>query len=114
MHLRAASDRGRVAFSDMSIKSLPSLAHALSVAPDLDAALVALGEALAESDRSAIVSVFRYDGRRDMLRERLTPVAERVVRSTVDTTVDHLPPAARPTPCALSRAANCGVFAQVT
>ena len=95
MHLRAASDRGRVAFSDMSIKSLPSLAHALSVAPDLDAALVALGEALAESDRSAIVSVFRYDGRRDMLRERLTPVAERVVRSTVDTTVDHLPPAAR-------------------
>ncbi|MCC7322568.1 MAG: hypothetical protein IT358_01965, partial [Gemmatimonadaceae bacterium] len=47
----------------MSIKSLPSLAHALSVAPDLDAALVALGEALAESDRSAIVSVFRYDGR---------------------------------------------------
>ncbi|MFN8667347.1 MAG: hypothetical protein U0164_09165 [Gemmatimonadaceae bacterium] len=79
----------------MSIKSLPSLAHALSVAPDLDAALVALGEALTEADRSALVSVFRYDGRREMLRERLTPAQERVVRATVDTTIDHLPPAAR-------------------
>lgn len=79
----------------MSIRSLPSLAHALSVAPDLDAALVALGEALAEADRSATVSVFRYDGRRDMLRERLTPAGDHVVRGTVDTTIDHLPPAAR-------------------
>ncbi len=79
----------------MSIKSLPSLAHALSVAPDLDAALVALGEALVESDRSAVIALFRYDGRRDMLRERLTPTGDRVQRATVDTTTDHLPPAAR-------------------
>ncbi len=79
----------------MSIRTLPSLAHALSVAPDLDAALVALGEALVESDRSAVVALFRYDGRRDMLRERLTPSGSQVIRATVDTTVDHLPPAAR-------------------
>lgn len=79
----------------MSIRSLPSLAHALGVAPDLDAALVALGEALAEADRSALVSLFRYDGRRDMLRERLTPTGDHVVRGTVDTTIDHLPSAAR-------------------
>ena len=79
----------------MSIRSLPSLAHALSVAPDLDASLVALGEALAEADRSALVSLFRYDGRRDMMRERLTPSGDHVVRGTVDTTIDHLPPAAR-------------------
>ncbi len=79
----------------MSTRSLPSLAHALSVAPDLDAALVALGEALFESDRSAIIGVFRYDGRRDMLRERLTPSGGTVLRATVDTTIDHLPPAAR-------------------
>jgi putative methionine-R-sulfoxide reductase with GAF domain len=79
----------------MSIKSLPSLAHALSVAPDLDAALVALGESLVESDRSAVIALFRYDGRRDMLRERLTPTGDRVQRAMVDTTIDHLPPAAR-------------------
>ncbi len=79
----------------MSTRSLPALAHALSVAPDLDAALVALGDSLAESDRSATVGLLRYDGRRDMLRERLTPTSGSVVRSTVDTTIDHLPPAAR-------------------
>ena len=79
----------------MSTRSLPALAHALSVAPDLDAALVALGESLAESDRSATLGLLRYDARRDMLRERLTPAAGQVVRATVDTTIDHLPPAAR-------------------
>ncbi|MEO7965132.1 MAG: GAF domain-containing protein [Gemmatimonadaceae bacterium] len=79
----------------MSTRSLPALAHALSVAPDLDAALVALGDSLAESDRSATVGLLRYDGRRDMLRERLTPSAGQVIRATVDTTIDHLPPAAR-------------------
>ncbi|MEO6444626.1 MAG: GAF domain-containing protein [Gemmatimonadaceae bacterium] len=79
----------------MSTRSLPSLAHALSVAPDLDAALVALGEALAEADRSAMVGVFPYDGRRDMLRERMTPSGGVVQRVTVDTTIDHLPPGAR-------------------
>ena len=79
----------------MTTRSLPSLAHALSVAPDLDASLVALGESLAEADRSAVIGLFRYDGRRSMLRERLTPVDGVVTRATVDTTVDHLPPAAR-------------------
>ena len=79
----------------MSTRSLPALAHALSVAPDLDAALVALGESLAESDRTATVGLLRYDARRDMLRERLTPAAGQVIRATVDTTIDHLPPAAR-------------------
>jgi GAF domain len=79
----------------MSTRSLPALAHALGVAPDLDAALVALGEALTEADRSATIGLLRYDGRREMLRERLTPNGGQVVRSTVDTTFDHLPPAAR-------------------
>ena len=67
--------KGAAPLPFMSTRSLPSLAHALSVAPDLDAALVALGEALSESDRSAIVGVFRYDGRRDMLRERLRAIS---------------------------------------
>jgi hypothetical protein len=75
----------------MTTRNLPSLAHALSVAPDLDAALVALGEALAEVDRTAQLGLLRYDGRREMLRERLTPTGGRVVRTPVDTTFDHLP-----------------------
>lgn len=75
----------------MSTRSLPSLAHALSVAPDLEAALVALGEAFTESDRTAVLGLLRYDGRRSILRDRLTPSGGSVVRSAVDTTIDHLP-----------------------
>jgi hypothetical protein len=75
----------------MTTRNLPSLAHALCVAPDLDAALVALGEALAEVDRTAQLGLLRYDGRREMLRERLTPSGGRVHRTPVDTTFDHLP-----------------------
>lgn len=76
-------------------RALPSLAHALAVAPDLNAALVALGEALMDSDRGAIVALLRYDGRREMLRERLTPAGSSVEAGTVDTTFDHLPPTVR-------------------
>ncbi len=79
----------------VATRSLPSLAHALAVSPDLDAALVALGEALADSDRSAVLGLLRYDGRREMLRERLTPIGDRVERAPVDTTFDHLPPSIR-------------------
>lgn len=79
----------------MSARPLPALAHALGVAPDLDAALVALGEALADSDRTAQLGVLRYDARRAMLRERLTPAGGQVVRATVDTTFDHLPSTVR-------------------
>jgi putative methionine-R-sulfoxide reductase with GAF domain len=75
----------------MSQRALISLAHALGVAPDLDAALVALGEALAEHDRSALVGLFHYDGRREMLRERLTPTSGHIRRASIDTTFDHLP-----------------------
>ena len=79
----------------MPPRTLASLAHALSVAPDLDAALVALGEGLAEIDRSAHVALLRYEGRREMLAERLTPSGGSVVRSPVETTFDHLPGAVR-------------------
>ena len=75
----------------MSTRNLPSLAHALSVAPDLDASLVALGEALAEFDRTAHVGLVRYDGRRELLRDRLTPAGGRVVSIPIETTFDHLP-----------------------
>ena len=76
-------------------RTLPSLAHALTVAPDINAALIALGEALMDGDRSAILALLRYDGRKEMLRERLTPTGGHVESGTIDTTFDHLPPSVR-------------------
>lgn len=81
--------------NDMPPRTLASLAHALSVAPDLDGALVALGEGLAEIDRASHVALLRYDGRREMLSDRLTPSGGEVERSAVETTFDHLPPNVR-------------------
>jgi hypothetical protein len=75
----------------MPPRTLGSLAHALAAAPSLDGALVALGEGLAEVDRSAYVAILRYDGRRQMLVDRLTPSGGRVTRTPVETTFDHLP-----------------------
>jgi hypothetical protein len=74
----------------MAPRTLASLAQALAAAPDLDAALVALGEGLAEVDRTAYVALLRYDGRRDMLVDRLTPTSGTVNRTMVETTFDHL------------------------
>ena len=75
----------------MPPRTLGSLAHALAAAPDLDAGLVALGEGLAEVDRSACMALLRYDGRREMLVDRLTPAGGRVNCTPVETTFDHLP-----------------------
>ena len=75
----------------MPPRTLSSLAHALSAAPDLDQALIALGESLAELDRGASLALILFDARRDMLRDRLTPVGAQVVRSSMETTFDHLP-----------------------
>jgi len=54
----------------MPPRSLASLAYALSASSDLDGALLALGECLAELDRGASVALLQYDARRDMLRDR--------------------------------------------
>jgi hypothetical protein len=75
----------------MPPRTLASLAHALAAASDLDVALVALGEALAEVDRSARIALISFDERRQMLAERRSPNGSRVERVRVDTTFDHLP-----------------------
>jgi hypothetical protein len=93
--LRVSTLRRHALLSDMPPRSLSSLAHALGATSDLDGALVALGETVAELDRGAVVALLQYDGRRDMLRERLTPVGARVARSSLETTFDHLPEAVR-------------------
>lgn len=75
----------------MPPRSLASLAHALAAAPDLEHALVAMGECLLELDRGASLALIQYNARRDMLSERLAPVGARVVRTSMETTFDHLP-----------------------
>lgn len=74
----------------MPPRTLASLAHALGAASDMEIALVSLGEALAEIDRSARLALLRYDARAQMIRDRLQPVGGTVQRGRVDTTLDHL------------------------
>ena len=75
----------------MPPRTLASLAHALSVSPDVDAALLALADALAEVDRFAQIALVRYDARREMLVDRLAANGDAVVHTRLDTTFDHLP-----------------------
>jgi hypothetical protein len=72
----------------MPPRTLASLAHALTVSASPDAALQALGEALAEVDRFAQMALVTFDERRGMLRERIRPSG---LRATLETTFDHLP-----------------------
>ncbi|MFN2564484.1 MAG: GAF domain-containing protein [Gemmatimonadaceae bacterium] len=75
----------------MPPRTLASLAQTLTIAPDLDTAVLALAEALAEIDRVAQLAVIRFDAKRGMLRDRLAPVHGTVDHKTLDTTFDHLP-----------------------
>jgi hypothetical protein len=75
----------------MPPRTLATLAHALSVAPDLAAALLALSDALSEVDRFAQVALVRFDARRSMLVDRLVPAGDQVTCDRLDTTFDHLP-----------------------
>lgn len=75
----------------MPPRTLASLAHALTVANDVQTALGALGEALAEIDRFAQLALVKYDHRRSMLRERLVPNEGGVDVTALETTIDHLP-----------------------
>ena len=75
----------------MPPRTLATLAHALSVAPDIDAALLALADALTEVDRFARIALVRFDARHGMLVDRLTPEGDTVTRTRLETTFDHLP-----------------------
>lgn len=80
----------------MPPRTLASLAHALRVAPDHDASLVALEEALADLDRVAALALLRYDARRDLFDDMARVQAGTVRRTRIDTTFDHLPPHVHP------------------
>jgi hypothetical protein len=75
----------------MPPRTLASLAHALTVAANVEAALSALGEALADIDRFAQLALVTYDHKRSMLRERLVPRGNDVEVTALETTIDHLP-----------------------
>ena len=75
----------------MPPRTLATLAHALSVAPDVQAALLALSDALSEVDRFAQVALVRFDARRSMLVDRLVPAGDTVTQDRLETTFDHLP-----------------------
>lgn len=75
----------------MPPRTLATLAHALSVAPDIDASLLALADALTEVDRFAQIALVRFDARRGMLVDCLKPNGNVVTRARLETTFDHLP-----------------------
>jgi GAF domain-containing protein len=75
----------------MPPRTLSSLAHALTVSADPDAALSALGEALAEVDRVARLALVYFDERREMLGERVLLTTGGVDCVSLSTTFDHLP-----------------------
>ncbi|HEY9225085.1 MAG TPA: GAF domain-containing protein [Gemmatimonadaceae bacterium] len=75
----------------MPPRTLASLAHALTLATDRDAALHALGDALNEVDRYAHLALIAFDGRRGLLGQRVLVVGSRTDTVSLDTTLDHLP-----------------------
>jgi putative methionine-R-sulfoxide reductase with GAF domain len=74
----------------MPPRTLASLAQSLSVATDVEGALRALAESLADLDRSAQLAWVRFDARRSLMRERVL-AGPKSGRVTLDTTLDHLP-----------------------
>ena len=75
----------------MPPRTLATLAHALTVSPNQETALQALGDALSELDRIAQLALIRFDERRAMLRERVQVTGMTTVTTSLDTTFDHLP-----------------------
>ncbi|MCX5766755.1 MAG: GAF domain-containing protein [Gemmatimonadetes bacterium] len=74
----------------MTTRPLASLAHALSAATDLDAALVALAEGLADTDRDASISLLRLDARQGLFRERTLATGGMVERAPLETALEQL------------------------
>ncbi|HYV98105.1 MAG TPA: GAF domain-containing protein [Gemmatimonadaceae bacterium] len=75
----------------MPPRTLDSFAFALNAAHDLAAAVVALGEGLAEIERLATVALVRHDARTGLLREILSPIGARVERTQIEVAFAHMP-----------------------
>jgi hypothetical protein len=75
----------------MPPRTLASLAQSLSVATDVEGALKALADSLAELDRFAQLAWVRFDARRVLMRERMLATPDEIETRLLDTTLDHLP-----------------------
>jgi putative methionine-R-sulfoxide reductase with GAF domain len=75
----------------MPPRPLDALALALSASVDLDGALRALAEGVSDLDRSAMIALFRYDGARGLLIERLVVAGPRVEHAAIEIALQHLP-----------------------
>src|SRR5205807_8414584 len=75
----------------MPPRTLASLAQSLSVATDVEGALMSLAESLTELDRFAQLAWVRFDARRALMRERVLATARSVESMDLGTTLDHLP-----------------------
>jgi putative methionine-R-sulfoxide reductase with GAF domain len=75
----------------MTPRSLESLAHALSAAPTLDAALVALSECVADLDRGAAVAFFRVDARSGLIVERHETTSGGASTAKLELAVEQFP-----------------------
>jgi hypothetical protein len=75
----------------MPPRTLASLAQSLSVATDVEGALKALADSLAELDRFAQLAWVRFDARRALMLERIVATPTSVESDRLDTTLDHLP-----------------------
>src|SRR5262249_10840949 len=75
----------------MPPRTLASLAQSLSVATDVESAMRALAESLAELDRFAQLAWVRFDARRSLMRERVLVSTQSAETANLDTTLDHLP-----------------------
>lgn len=92
----------------MTPRSLDSLAHALSAATTLDAALVALGEWVTDVDRGAAVAYLRVEPKSGLIVERHEPVpGGTAVTARLELAVEQFP---RQVVAALSAG---GAFAEV-
>jgi putative methionine-R-sulfoxide reductase with GAF domain len=75
----------------MPPRPLDALAFALAASSDLDGALVALAETVAELDRGGAVVLFRYDAASGVLTERLSVPGPRVTHAPIEIALQHLP-----------------------
>lgn len=91
----------------MSETTLISLAHALAAAADIDAAVVALAEGLAETDRSAVVGYLPVRARDGAFHSCVTWDRGQLMRTALDVSLRQLP--SDP----LQRVLSGGTFAEV-
>ncbi len=75
----------------MPPRPLDALAHALAASADIEGAVLALADSVADTDRAATIALFLHDGARGLLVERLTAAGPRVERSPMELALTHLP-----------------------